>query len=262
MKNSLRILLVSLAVILTHPAYAVEGLDIRVQGNDVVLEWNSDESANYLISHRPTYETNDVWSWLSICFPAATGTNRTVFIHTNGAECSGDMLMMSGGEGGGTSSNSESGQGSPFAGKSSRMSTADYELPKLPWSEKQQEQIAVTYPGLLPLLPWDEKDQQWIVEMHELSLAHQESGGMALMSSEGCSPGGFYKVVAEGVTLIGVTNGTVFSGMVDIPVEVGWPSEEPLLFVGFQPAEEDDAPEGARFYYVDATSRLLNKGLF
>jgi hypothetical protein len=138
------------------------------------------------------------------------------------------MMMLSGGGAGGEESLSSS--NSPFAGKSSWPSLADYELPELPWGEKQQAYIAETYPGLLPLLPWSTQDQEWIVQMRDEAIAQQEGGGMAMMSMSGggCSPGGFYKVAKQGVHFFGLTNGTRLSGKVWLPIEVGTLDDEAL----------------------------------
>jgi hypothetical protein len=199
---------------------------------------------------------------LSTNWPAASGTNRTVFVHINGADCSGGGMAMMAGSGSGTSA------GAGASAKPTKKSSGEppewakefisYEFPKLPWDEKTQVSIAESYPGILPSLPWDEKVQEEIICQHEAEAKRLSDTGssVALMSGEsGCVPAGFYKVVRSGVHLLGLTNGTPLSGTVGFEVEIGWPDEDELLYVGFEPTEASDAPSGVRYYHADETNR-------
>lgn len=202
---------------------AVEGLKIQVQGSDVILNWPSVEGETFLITYRSSYETNSAWGWLATNLAAATGTNQTTFIHTNGAECSGggSMAMTVGGGSEGASSATSTKKSSGPQGMQKFM---DYKFPELPWNAKVQDWVVQSYPGLLPKLPWSEKAQEEIVRFHAEEVARMsESGsGMALMSGGGgCIPAGFYKVVRFGVSFEGITNGMIATDLFLVGVEVG-----------------------------------------
>lgn len=161
MKKAMKSVLIVIAACLVEGAgLAVDDLQISVQDTDVVLEWPSQAGQSFLITYRSAYETNATWSWLSTNWPAASGTNRTVFVHTNGAYCSGGggaaMMMAGGSSGTGTSGTSDKGSSEEWPTWLQELT--NYEFPKLPWSTKAQEIVAKTYPGILPMLPWSAKE--------------------------------------------------------------------------------------------------------
>jgi|SRR5579883_395027 len=62
------------------PLKAVEGLQVSVQGTNVVLTWPSVDGDTYVIERSAGLTTNTNWICLSNTFPAASGTNITVFV--------------------------------------------------------------------------------------------------------------------------------------------------------------------------------------
>lgn len=64
---------------------AIEGLKLSVQCSDVVLSWPSSDTNNqyFLVQYRPTLDPADQWQTLASWLPAAYGTNRTYFVHSN-----------------------------------------------------------------------------------------------------------------------------------------------------------------------------------
>lgn len=67
---------------------AIEGLKLSVHCPDVWLSWPSVEGETYIVQHRPDLSPNSVWTTLTNSLPAATGTNLTVFVHSNQVDCS------------------------------------------------------------------------------------------------------------------------------------------------------------------------------
>ena len=66
---------------------AIEGLTISVHGTDVWLSWPSVEGETNIVQYRPDLTTNSTWITLAANLPAATGTNWTVFVHSNQVAC-------------------------------------------------------------------------------------------------------------------------------------------------------------------------------
>src|SRR5690242_7891597 len=63
-------------------SFAIEGLRLSVQCTNVVLTWPSVDGSgdNYIIRRRPDLSTNSAWTVVADFYPAATGTNVTVFV--------------------------------------------------------------------------------------------------------------------------------------------------------------------------------------
>ncbi len=109
-------------------ASAIEDLHFKVQGPDVLFDWPSVEGELFIIVYRETMETNTPWVFLATNLPAATGTNRTTFVHTNGAYCpgGGGMGMMTpGGAGGGSVAEGATEETAACESKDSASSTSE-----------------------------------------------------------------------------------------------------------------------------------------
>ncbi len=80
-----RIMAIGAASLLVGSAvqmFAIEGLQLSLQSTNVVLTWPSTDGsgATYIIQRRPDLTTNSTWTILASSYPAATGTNLTVFV--------------------------------------------------------------------------------------------------------------------------------------------------------------------------------------
>ncbi len=222
-----------------------------------------------MIVYRETMETNTPWYFLATNVPAATGTNRTSFVHTNGADCSGGGgmgMMTPAGSGGGSMAETISEQSVGCESKDSTSGTTDsYQFPAFPWDKETQEKIAATFPGLLPLLPWDEETQKQIIFYYEQSKSNSSSsqGGVAVMSSEsgggGCKVSGFYKVLRVGTWIEHLTNNMPVSGLLLVGVEAGHPDGElqsVTLTIDGSPVPHSArkiSPFGDRYFVADTT---------
>jgi len=211
---------------------AIEGLNISVHCPDVWLSWPSVEGETYIVQNRPDLTTNSTWTTLTNLFPAATGTNRTVFVHSNQVACpTGQIFGMkfSGGGSGSEALESESkGEDKP--------SVEPMVMPKD--GSKAAVPLALYPPGIdLPgyIILWpDGSADEWNAELVEKwrAIEQEEAGGPQTEDSGGGESGcGFYRVVRTGLHLFGITNGTVLSGEVTLPVEIGF--DDGIEFDGF-----------------------------
>jgi len=104
MKKVMQGFITALAVtfIAAIPAFAIEGLKIKIQCPHVVLSWPSANGEFYIVQYRPTLDPITPWQTLTNELPARAGTNTTYFVHSNRVDCpSGQvfgMMMSSGGE--------------------------------------------------------------------------------------------------------------------------------------------------------------------
>ena len=86
----------------TLQTFAIEGLQVSVQCSNVCLSWPSVEGEIYVVEYRQTLTDTNGWQMLTADLAAETGTNRTVFVHTNiiqnpSCDCaSGNSLAMNG----------------------------------------------------------------------------------------------------------------------------------------------------------------------
>ena len=240
--------------VLSSPA--IEGLKLQIHCPNVVLLWPSAEGEAYIVQFRETLDTNFSWITLTNQMPPDTGTNITVFVHSNRVDCPPGqifgMMRSSGGENSSLSSTAtaltlEEKTQLKQAREEARLA-ALYEKCKLEgrgpydWELKNQP----------PLPPSPEEIREKILKAktakaaglvgapieNAQSLEQGESGGtngpepQGGGGSGGIDPGcGFYRVVRTGLHLFGVTNGTVLSGEVSLPVEIGF--DDGIDFEGF-----------------------------
>lgn len=93
--KSIRITGLAAAMILlasSTPSLCIEGLHITVQCPDVILSWPSTSGETYIVQWRPSLDPGTNWLTLTNSLPAATGTNFTLFVHTNQVECSSGQM--------------------------------------------------------------------------------------------------------------------------------------------------------------------------
>jgi hypothetical protein len=83
--NTVKKLFVALGIIVTCsvPLFAIENLTLSLQCSNVVLSWPGTVGDTYFVRCRPDLSTNSTWALLTNSYPAADGTNLTVFVHSN-----------------------------------------------------------------------------------------------------------------------------------------------------------------------------------
>jgi hypothetical protein len=204
-------------------APAIEGLQVSVQCSNVVLSWPSVEGETYIVQYRQTLATTDTWQTLTSSLPACTGTNVTSFVHSNIVQhpnCSGNGFF------------------SAMAANRSMAISAPL-LPAVPMAIPRNGSSAgvpaCLYPpgfdfsGYVIVDPVSGESVNGSLFATARTLAPSDplfDGPQPLDGGEsgGSVPDpetGFYRVVRNGIHLIGITNGMTLSGTVSIPVEVG-----------------------------------------
>ena len=76
-------IIASLLCVSSIRTFAIEGLQLSVQSSNVVLSWPSVEGETYVVQYRPTLNATDSWQTLTSSLSAATGTNMTLYVHSN-----------------------------------------------------------------------------------------------------------------------------------------------------------------------------------
>jgi hypothetical protein len=190
-----KILAVMALACLSVRAFAIEGLNIAVITNNVILSWPSDPSETYLVQYRHTLDATDSWSTLSDYYPPDyTGLNITYFNDTN---IDWGYSPDTGGGGGGMM-------------MMSRMSMSQDDIMEM-----------LMPPGLRT----SDSGGRFTADDGGGGTFTPDGGGGG--DDDGSSTNqpiagtGFYQVVRDGVHLVGVTNDMVLSGVVTIPVELG-----------------------------------------
>ena len=216
---------------------AIEGLQISVNCPDVVLAWPSAAGETYLVQYRPDLNPGTAWVTLTNSLPDS-GTGLTVFVHSNMVLC----LQGGSGTNGGGPPPSPFTATSPTAGGSGALT---------PW----QAQGRPPYPWELqdrPPYPWEPGASipSDALKAPSVSLTGNSPTGFGPLGGGGPDPNaGFYRVVRYGPSLFGVTNGTILSGSVTIPVEFGATNSTALvgftLYVDGQPASSSDVSTNA-----------------
>ncbi|WP_205880807.1 hypothetical protein [Limisphaera ngatamarikiensis] len=233
-----RIALVAIAALVfcmgQQPAQGIEGLTLQVQGTNVVLSWPSTENETFIVRYRARLDEAHPWTILTNNYPAALGTNRTVFTHVGVVEYGQTGAGGAGGD-------------QPFPPHGASANQNEYE----------------TFRGddpSVPPLPWDPR---WLKDPSDGSngpLTEGANGEVPLGAI------GFYQVVRQGVHFIGLTNGMLLSGVVGLPIEVGYPEGE-LLHVTIM--IDDYGTEAARMLtppfpnplHFVLDTRLLSNGV-
>ncbi len=196
-----------------YRVHAIEDLRLQIQGTNAVLSWPSTANETFIVRYRARLDEAHPWTILTNSYPAASGTNRTVFTHVGVVE------YPTGGGGGG-------GGGNPLPPEGASAGLGDSDTDKVEWPP-------------LPPAPWDPR---WIRDPGHGPLTEDGGGEVPLGAI------GFYQVVRVGVHLVGYTNGMVISGQVLLPVEFGhFDSFTTLSEVFLSDAGSDDNLPGSSF---------------
>ena len=231
-------ILASIACLLfasTVPTFAIEGLKIKVHCPDVWLSWPSVDGETYIVQYRPTLDTNDTWVTLTNSLPADTGTNLTMFVHSNMVDCPPGQIfgMMSSGGG--------SGESFSLSDASEPEDSKWTEPMVMPKDESSPPAPLQIFPQGIDLSGWiiiwpDGSTEEWTKELVEKYFPAQADGqGGSTPGPNGPLDGGagnntgFYRVVRTGIHLFGITNGTVLSGEVPLLLELGNPDTNGTL---------------------------------
>jgi hypothetical protein len=193
--------------------FGIENLKITVQCPDVVLSWPSQAGETYIVQYRPTLNTNTPWMTLTNNLPAATGTNWTSFIHANViADC--------------PPPEAPAGGGAQAASSWTSMSEEE-RVARRAELRKRAEAMAEYLMAMLreAVARAQAQRERWAREGRPTphaapSQAQLDSPQAA--ESQSVPNAGFYRVVRNGVHLIGLTNGTALSGIVPVVFEAGY----------------------------------------
>lgn len=189
----MRKILAGLFVLLALNASAIEGLRISVVQSNVVLGWPSQTNESFIVQWRSSFDTNHPWLTLTTNHLAATGTNWTVFTHTNSVlypePCPG------------STNGGPSEIPAPSFQSSSSTAAAGPTLPPVPWDQSNwsSAKLSKGAASLNNLEPMDEEPE----------------------CTNATFTAGFYRVVRTGVYPIGLATNQAFSGTVRFPVEIG-----------------------------------------
>ena len=181
-------------------------------------------NATYIIQYTPTLNVTNGWQTLTNYYPAFPNTNWTEYTIV------GAISYASGGSGG---TNGQGGGGPPplpdaatedstitssdTSSPSPQLEQGDITLPPTPW-------IPETLPGGAIL----RANGTYVPLPPPPGMSHGRPGGTAGPDggvSGGGDPG-FFLVVQNGVTCVGVTNGMSLGGTVTIPLEIAAPTND------------------------------------
>jgi hypothetical protein len=214
----------ALVCCLPSQGLAIEGLKLKIVSTNVVLSWPSDPSETYLIQYRHTLSATDSWTTLADYYPPVySGTNITYFYDTQIDYGTEDV----GGSGSG---------GIPVV-PSSLMDTKSIDL-----SSSTQIPDAI----IEIITPPPLRAQMGLPTVTTIESLVTSDGVTPMGSTGGTStnqtiPGtGFYRVVRDGIHLVGISNDMVLSGVVKIPIELGNASGQIVSTC----ISEDESPVG------------------
>ena len=217
-------LTLALSLVSASSAFAIEGLQLLVQSTNAVLSWPSDYDSGetFLVQYRPTLNPTDSWQTLADYLPADYGTNFTFFIHSN------SVHYPPAGAGGGTNI----GNISPLALNSMGVAATEPVPLVMPANGSGAAVPLALYPPGMDLSGFTIFDPATGESvsgngyvMNASPVANRHATGFQPMGeeeevSDTNQYTGFYRVVRDGAHLFGITNGTVLSGVVTIPVEL------------------------------------------
>ncbi len=193
--------LLALALILiAAETRAIEGLRISVVQSNVVLGWPSRTNETFIVQWRAAFDTNTPWTTLATNHLAATDTNWTVFTHTNQIPGNTNITTMGGGGSGGPP---------PMT-----MATATIATEADPNAKAEK----IKNKGLPPV-PWD--PATWTTGKAPKRNGPIETFDEPVGDPSAPTSQGFYRVVRTGLSIFGITNGSVLTKAVELPVEVG-----------------------------------------
>lgn len=231
---------------------AIEGLKVSIQGSNAMVSWPSQTGATYIVQYRPTLNTNDVWTTLTNNLPGTPGTNWTSFIHFNSVQYPGSGIALG-----------DTNIAPPPPPEYNRMSlqTSSLTVEQLAARREQLRQEAdAALADMMDLLSntvaQAEADRQaWIAAGRPARIQNtaQSMSTSEMDTSQTVTNTGFYKVVRNGVHVIGLTNGSALSGTVSFLVEVGNGSGE----LNSLSVMENGAPVGNSSQFAPFTLPLM-----
>ncbi len=217
---------VAVSCLFSLPAAAIEGLTVSVQCPNIVLSWPSVEGETYIVQYCPALSTNPTWSTLTNSLPGQVGTNITMFVVSNMVQC-----PQGGGSGGSPGGSPPVPQDDPAmlessgtAAESLAAATPSSWPLAVPVDGSQVPVPAILYPPGFDFSGYriyEPATGQWVDGAGYVA-APLASGPQPLDSPSGSGGDpGFYQVVRVGPHFFGLTNGTVLSGVVSLPMEFG-----------------------------------------
>ena len=253
----------------TTSTFAIEGLKLKIRCPDVVLSWPSTNGETYIVQYRPTLDTNSSWITLTNFMPPASGTNLTLFVHSNRVSCPvGQVFGMMRMAGGVNEESSAIKSVAAIVSKAERAAileareearlTSLFEKCKVAGREPYDWEIKNQPP--LPPSPEEVRAKILKAKANKTDMASAANLKSAALVTEevalesfgavnnsgdpqsasgpsglnGIEPScGFYRVVRNGIHLFGVTNGMVVSGVMNIPIEYSLSSTDELVGFSF-----------------------------
>jgi hypothetical protein len=215
---------------------AVENLKINIISSNVLLSWNSEEGQTYTIQYRPSLDSNTPWVTLTNFYPAVSGTNITEFVHSNVIQWPLNDLGLS--VPNSFLHNTECARVVVRQPMAVRMDGSGGAVPVAlyPYGFDLSE-FTIYYPDTRQTISGADymltravaKTASLINQTEQLELFEPMDAGGTSSSPDT----GFYQVTANGVQLIGLTNGTVLSGVVEIPIEFSLVSTDQIAGITF-----------------------------
>lgn len=226
---------VTLVLLIAPHSRAIEGLRISVPCPDVVLAWPSVEGETYIVQYRQALDTNSTWITLTNYMPNNAGTNWTTFVHSNQLQCPSGLESAA-----------------PLAPRfsPSLVNAVLAGQDRYPLTQPPMPPVSILTNGVRKFVPWEDVYGPVPPIMMPIPailrkriLAGYIAGTLEVAEStseqpDGDGPGdldppitGYYRVVRNGLHLFGITNGTVLSGEVMLPVEIGF--DDGIDFDGF-----------------------------
>lgn len=88
-----RIMTLAVALLVTaQTALGVTGVQLTIQGSDVVLTWPSQPCRIYIVGHRTAFSPTTPWTFLTTALPASAGS-ETTFTHSGAFQGGGGQQM-------------------------------------------------------------------------------------------------------------------------------------------------------------------------
>lgn len=95
-----RIITLAVALLVTaQTALGVTGVQLTIQGSDVVLTWPSQPGQTFIVGYRPAFDPATPWTFLTNTLPAAAGS-QTTFTHSGAFQGGGGGQQMAAAFGG------------------------------------------------------------------------------------------------------------------------------------------------------------------
>lgn len=227
MRTKFLLLLAIFVLANAHVAYSDVNLTIQAQDGNIILSWPSTSSATYWVQYRDSLDVSSTWQTLEGVVQGEDGT--TSFTDYNRVPIVSNQSLVAGARNNSIEllSNSEE------SNEIEDVSTLD-----LPFS----------LPPLPPGFPIRSIIEQYQGDEQMSMLTYAPPSVPGITNNIGNTNTGtyeptmrFYRVLKNGVTILGLTNNISVSGVVSFPVTYTYPEFSP---VAFMLNEDNDADEG------------------